>query len=1022
MNKKILCFLALFGSTFGAQAQSTLSQRDENISLDKGKHLFERQKYASARFQFQSFLDNEKNASQLEIDEAEYFIAVCALYLENADGGNLIEAYAKKHEGSGYASLAYFDLGGYYFKRKKYDEAVDHLEKVDQYALNESQKNDYLFWLSYSYFLEQRFDDALPMFNRLKLSDNKYKYAAYYYSGYIHYKQEKYDRALRDLKAAGKTDIYSAQVPYFISNIYYKQKDYRQLVEYAEPFAKNKRSKVVNNDEIKLLVAESYFEMGDYENASRYFEEYTKVKKSPKADVLYRAALANMKLDRLDKAEDNFKKVALVEDSLGYYASYYLGGIYVKDDRKPFALSAYDKAQKTSFNDEMKEEAAYNHSRLCMELEKYEDAVVSMRKFKEEFPESQYVEELDQLIGEAYLRSNDFKAAVEHLESLSYKSSKMKKDFQQVTFSRGVQLFNQGKLKSSVGFFKKSLKYPINHELVIQAHYWMGEAYSIAKRYADAKDHYLQIQTLASDTHEFKNLSYYGLGYAYFNEEKYNLALPYFKRYVESNASNKHSADALMRLADCYYVQKAYVYAIDNYKKSVQEKNPDTDYAYFQLGMISGIEKDLSSSRAYFDKVLEVEPKSRYYDDALYQLAVFESVAGNSQASLKLLDQLIEDAPESLLMPFAYERKAISYSNLGNYSKAVEEYKVVIDEYPTSSNANSALLGLQEALSKAGKQNELDAYIAKYKEANPDSETVENVAYESAKSLYFDQQYHQASKSLSNYLIDYPNSPYLVDAKYYLADSYYRLRDDENAVKWFNDVIEDSKNRYLPKALSKVSEIHFTQKEYEKAVQASKHYSGIARSKKDQFKAWSMMVKSYYELEKYDSVDYYAHEIIDKVAVSANATNMANLYIGKAALGKGLEDEAMDQFIITMNTAKDANGAEAQYLLAEVFHKRGQYEQSIQTLYDLSKNFGVYEYWLSKAFLLIADNYIESDELFQAKATLQSIIDKSPVEEVVNGAKERMKKISVLEEETISSQDSSGMEMVDVDSLHSIVE
>ena len=56
--------------------------------------------------------------------------------------------------------------------------------------------------------------------------------------------------------------------------------------------------------------------------------------------------------------------------------------------------------------------------------------------------------------------------------------------------------------------------------------------------------------------------------------------------------------------------------------------------------------------------------------------------------------------------------------------------------------------------------------------------------------------------------------------------------------------------------------------------------------------------------------------------------------------------------------------------------------------------FSNHDYWFGKTFLLIADYFVAQNELFQAKATLNSIIEGSPVEEVVAEAKQRLEKLN----------------------------
>ncbi|NJO01847.1 MAG: tetratricopeptide repeat protein [Bacteroidia bacterium] len=99
---------------------------------------------------------------------------------------------------------------------------------------------------------------------------------------------------------------------------------------------------------------------------------------------------------------------------------------------------------------------------------------------------------------------------------------------------------------------------------------------------------------------------------------------------------------------------------------------------------------------------------------------------------------------------------------------------------------------------------------------------------------------------------------------------------------------------------------------------------------------------------------------------------------------------AIQVFQQVANNASDETGAEAQYLLAEIYYRQKKHQQSLETLFDLNKRYTNYEKWRGRSFLLIADNYIAMDEIFQARATLQSLIDKSPDPEVVSEARRKL--------------------------------
>jgi tetratricopeptide (TPR) repeat protein len=168
----------------------------------------------------------------------------------------------------------------------------------------------------------------------------------------------------------------------------------------------------------------------------------------------------------------------------------------------------------------------------------------------------------------------------------------------------------------------------------------------------------------------------------------------------------------------------------------------------------------------------------------------------------------------------------------------------------------------------------------------------------------------------------------------------------------------------------------------------------IAASKKEQVTAWSGLMHAYYETAKFDKAIEYGNLIIDKGQVTLNAKNEALLLIGKSHLALGQKSEARNYFEQTVESAKDENGAEALYLIAELLYENSLYQESIDRLFELNGNYSMYELWLGKSFILIADNYLAMGEDFQAKATYQSVIENSPIDEIVDEAE---LKLMVLE-------------------------
>ena len=59
--------------------------------------------------------------------------------------------------------------------------------------------------------------------------------------------------------------------------------------------------------------------------------------------------------------------------------------------------------------------------------------------------------------------------------------------------------------------------------------------------------------------------------------------------------------------------------------------------------------------------------------------------------------------------------------------------------------------------------------------------------------------------------------------------------------------------------------------------------------------------------------------------------------------------------------------------------------------FDLAKEMPNYDYWVAKTYILLADNYVRLKDNFQAKATLQSIIDNyKGKDDILSTARQKM--------------------------------
>ena len=563
--------------------------------------------------------------------------------------------------------------------------------------------------------------------------------------------------------------------------------------------------------------------------------------------------------------------------------------------------------------------------------------------------------------------------------------------YQHVTYFQGAEQFNDQLYKEAIRSFDKSTTFPLDRDTYLASNFWKGEALSSDKDYPEAIKSYQIVLAKAPADHELALKAKYGIGYAYFNLKDYKEALGYFKSYV-SEAPGKVSKlnydDAVLRLADCYYATKDYEQAVKYYDQVVIRKSPDIDYAYYQKGVVLGIMEKIESAKATLDVVIKQYPNSIYYDDALFQKAQLDLQSSAYNAAVDEFSNIIKNRPNSGYVPYAIQKRALANTNLKRYDEAMSDYDIIFTQYLNHPVINEAIIGVKDPLTAMDKLDLLPKYVDAFRNAHPESTSLEDIDFETAQSLVYSQKYAAAIEALNKFIKAYPKSDKIHEARSSLAESYFRNNDYDNAMTLYKSIAAE-KNVSYTKAIQRLAEISYKQSAFEQ----SKNYYNLlqinARNKKERSIAWMGLTESYFNLAQYDSVIVYANEILDHGNPAPDASSKATLYLGKSAYQKGQNSDAIDYLLRTLNAAKDENGAEAQYLIGEIQYKEQKYKQSIETLYNLNKTFQ-YKEWLGKSNLLIADNYIALDEIFQAKATLNAVIEKSTHAPSVEKAKQKL--------------------------------
>ena len=93
-----------------------------------------------------------------------------------------------------------------------------------------------------------------------------------------------------------------------------------------------------------------------------------------------------------------------------------------------------------------------------------------------------------------------------------------------------------------------------------------------------------------------------------------------------------------------------------------------------------------------------------------------------------------------------------------------------------------------------------------------------------------------------------------------------------------------------------------------------------------------------------------------------------------------------------MNLTTNKDGSEAMYMKSYFSYLEENYLETESLIFKLSERYSS-NHWIAKGFILLADVYVNQGNNYQAKATLESVIENHDGEDVVNLAKKKWEEI-----------------------------
>lgn len=1003
-----------------AKAQMPVSYNQVQNKLLLINDLVENNRLMAANAIIQDLKSQPLNKTKkAELSYLECFIS---LKMDLREGPGLVKKFEINYPQYSKLETLKKEIGDYYFKHKKYKNAIKEYEQVRPVNLETEDRYTYFFKLGYSYFETDKPEKAKTFLYKVKDSKSSYAASATYYYSHINYENRNFATALKGFESLKENPSFKSIVPYYISQIYYQEEKYDLLLKTAPELFEEARGPRKN--EIAKLVGDAYFKQDKFQESIEYLEYYKSNARSgyEKSDY-YQLAYAYMMVEDYEEAIKYFEKVRNKENPLSQNALYNLGNCYLKTNQKEFAGKAFYAAYQLNYDQQIKEDAMFNFAKISYELsnDPYNRAISAINTYLENYPDSPRKNEAYAYLVNLFLSSKNYKGALLSLESIPDRNTDLDKAYQKIAYNRACELYDEKRFNEALVLYNKSMQFAYDKNMSLEAKYWAADCHYQLKNYYKAITFWKELSTdyRINSLKEAININY-NIAFSYYMLENYSNAITFFdKASQQGNAPQTVVSDAYLRSGDCYYILKDFTKAVRFYGEALEMNQNNSDYAMYQRALAYGGMGNLNKKAEELNKFHIEYPKSNLADDALFELGTTYLIFEQNQQAIGSFSKLVEKYPNSPFKKQALLKIGLTYYNMDQNENSLRILKQVVQNYSGTKESKEALVSIRNIYVESNAAEDFFVYVKNIPFANISNSEQDSISYMATENVYMNGNCEEAVPGFNKYLSQYPEGAFSINAHFYRGECLMKMNEFDMALSDYQFVLNNSQAAFRESSLMKSARIYKFKKLYPQALRNYQELFSLASNEMYIAESLDGQLECYHQMGQSDSVLMIGKTILTSKSVPEQSMKKAHAYMANAALQTGDLQLANQEYTIVSKLMKGETAAEAKYQQAFIQFKLGNYKDSEKIVFELINEFGSYDFWITKGFILLADIYVKYDNTFQAKQTLQSIIDNQEDTTLVNTAIKKKKIIEELEaieeqiNETPQEADSIMMDQID---------
>ena len=594
-----------------------------------------------------------------------------------------------------------------------YSNALSTIGNISFSDLSKDHQAEYQFYKAYLLFVHKDFEIAKKIFDSAQSLKSEFKFSSLYYSAFCDMFTGNYTASAEKFSLLMNHRIYSKELPYYLSILYYKEGKYNEVIK--ELSRSTAQTSSVHRNAMQNLLNRAYYKESKWNKLSEVLLSESNCCEN--VEQHYFLGLSLYKQGKYQEAIPHLTASTDMESEEGQNALLALGHLYNKKNPN-LALPFFKEVAQMSYNSGLKDQAIISLAHYYEEKKDPEKALQYISRISEE---SEYFTQSLHTETRIYYVNKEYKKALKTVLRIKDLNAELGMLYHDLLNKNARISHGQGRKQEAIQYFKESIQLENNTKSKMEATVSLARIYFNEKNYIETLKLIQQHENLENESNTKDLLGSFELSYikayCFLSNKNYRKSISSFTK-SEQLLKAVYKNDALVHQALSNEPHKQSYFAFDQGGKA--EVMPKHN-AFMSRHSVVG--EDFANA--------EQEEKNKFYggqDLVLGALTIYETqyediLLRKADCYLKIGDKVKAEETYGL----AYE-KAINQGDYALYQKGKVEdllgepylhlatYEKLEKEYPTSKYLIDSQLKKGSVLINLGKDKEAyDQFVKVYK-------------------------------------------------------------------------------------------------------------------------------------------------------------------------------------------------------------------------------------------------------------------------------------------------------------------